>query len=393
MPWLKKNLTLVVAGLVALLLLGGSGYFLYTKMNRAGAVQAELNAQRTKLEQLSNQRPHPGNAKVDNVKNAKDQTEELKAQLAEFKQTFAPFDLSTNLSSGDFKSRLLETLEELERGALRSGIKLGSNFAFGFAGIKNKFSFEPEELAVHIEQLAHVQAIGQALIDARVLTIDSIKRPALPKKEEAAATTTGFGRSPAPAPAATTTTATEELSQDHWKREPETTDVAVLYPYEVTFQAFTPELGRFLDALARGPHCIVPKNIAVDTASSSLLTTPMSPYQMYGMGGGAAAAFGGGGGGMDPGMAARYGMGRGEGGMDPGMAARYGMGAGAGMPGMSFGGRGPVMRGGKTILLEEHPFRVRAWLYVVVPLAEPETADTATPVANPMAPGPMGSRY
>lgn len=389
MPWLKKNLTLVVAGVVALLLLGVSGYFFYTRMSRAATVQTALNDQRTELERLNNLRPHPGNAKVNNIKTAQEQTGELKAQLEEFKQTFTPFDISTNLGSGEFKARLLQTIAQLRQAAERSGIKLGTNFAFGFAGIKDKFSFEPDELPVQIEQLAHVRAISEALINARVLTIDSIKRPALPKKEESSAATTGFSRAaPAPAPATGTT---EEPSQDHWSREPETTDAAVLHPYEVTFQAFTPELGRFLDALARSPNCIVPKNVAVDTAGSSLLTTPMSQYPGYGMGG-AAAAYGGGG--MDPGMAARYAGGRGEGGLDPSMAARYGLAPGGqgfpGMPGMP-GGRGPVVRGNRTILLEEHPFRVRAWLYVVVPMPEPE-AGGAAPIASPSTTGPGPSR-
>jgi hypothetical protein len=52
-----------------------------------------------------------------------------------------------------------------------------------------------------------------------------------------------------------------------------------------------------------------------------------------------------------------------------------------------------VVRGNKTILLEEHPFRVRAWLYVVVPLPEPEAFPVAAPMANPMTTGAGPSRY
>lgn len=386
MPWLKKNLTLVVAGLVAVVLLGFSGYFLYSKMTRAGAVQQALDDQRTELERLSNLRPHPGNAKVDNIAAARGQNEQLKAQLEDFRETFTSFDVNTNLSSGEFSSRLLQTLAELRREAERAGVKLGTNFAFGFAGIKDKFSFEPKELPVHIEQLAHVRAISEALIEARVLTIDSIKRPAMPKEEEASTTsTTGFSMgTPAPSP-----TTPEEPSEDHWSREAQVNDVAVLHPYEITFQAFTPELGRFMDALARNSHCIVTKNLAVDTAQSSLLASPMSldPWGQYGLG--AATAMGRGG--MDPTMAGRYGMGAGAvgAGGDAAMMARYGLGQ---MPGMAGGmgfGRGPVVRGNKTILLDEHPFRVRAWLYVVVPLPEEEAGSGIVPTADPT----MADRY
>lgn len=390
MLWLKKNLTLVVAGVVALVLLGFSGYFLYGKMTRASAVQTALDAQRTELERLNNLKPHPGNAKVDNIAAAREQNGELKVQLGEFKTTFTPFDVATDLSSGEFSSRLLQTIAELRQEAGRAGIKLGTNFAFGFAGIRNKFSFKPDELPVHIEQLAHVRAISEALIAARVLTIDSIKRPAMPKKEEPSTTgSMGMGLSMgAPAPAPTTT---EEPSEDHWSREAQANEVAVLHPYEITFQAFTPELGRFLDALALDPHCIVAKNVAVDTASSSLLSSPMSmdPWSQYGMGGAAAAGRGA----MDPGMAARYGLGGGAGGAgaDAGMMARYGLGQTPGA-GMGFG-RGPVVRGNKTILLDEHPFRVRAWLYVVVPLPEAESGGGLMPAAGPTMADPSATRY
>jgi hypothetical protein len=112
------------------------------------------------------------------------------------------------------------------------------------------------------------------------------------------------------------------------------------------------------------------KNIAVDHMSSSLLSRPR-PLMGYGVYGAAAAMQGG----MDAGMASRYGLGGGE-------MNRYGLGA----PGMGMGS-GPVRRGNKTILLEAHPLRVRAWIYVVT-LLPPDQQGMAPP--PPATPDPYG---
>lgn len=375
MPWLKKNLSLVIAGVVALVLLGGSGYFLYGKIRKAAEVKAALEAQSQELERLNRLNPHPGNNQINNIEAARKQAEQLRQLLEEFKSTFARFEYPSNLSSGEFSARLAQMIADLTRQARRTGIRLSTNFSFGFAGIRYELSIDPKELPIHTRDLVHVHEIAQALINARVLTIDEIKRPALPKKEDSSGGVT-----------TTTSTSTSSYGQDnaaadYWERQPVTNELAVLYPYSVTFAAFTPELGRFLYELSRNPHCIIPKNVAVDTQGSPLLQSGgmMTPYgPMTGMPAGGM--------GVDPGTAARYGMPAGGGGM--GAAARYGIpemaGMGMGMPGM---GRGPIIRGNKTILLEERPRRVRAWLYVVVPLTEEEKAGGffAPPPAAPDA--------
>ena len=373
MPWLKKNLTLVITGLVAVGLLGFSGYFLYSKMTHANQVYQALIAQQRELDRLNNLNPHPGNAKINNIATAKKQAERLAALLEEAQSEFAPFDFPTNLTSGKFKETLLKTIYDLTRQADRSGVKLGTNFAFSFAGLRNQLSVDSRDIPLLARQLAHVEAISRMLIDARVLTIDGIKRPTLKPPEDTSSDTTGGAfTTPAPNPVlASTTSADETSNDDYWDRRPITNELAVLYPYSFTFHAFTKELADFLQALSSSPHCFMVKNIAVDHASSSLLRKPsrMMGYGVYG-------AAGMQGGGMDAGMASRYGMATPGGGMD-----RYGL----GMPGMGTG-RGPVRRGNKTILLEPSPLRVRAWIYVVT-LLPPDQQGMAPPSA---APAPYG---
>ncbi|MCP5516909.1 MAG: hypothetical protein H7A45_06575 [Verrucomicrobiales bacterium] len=372
MDWLKKNLMLVVAGLVALGLLGGAGWYLYSKYNRAAEVAAALDAQETELQRLINLKPHPGNNKIDNIKAAKLQEEEVAGVLQEARRTFDLITSPTNLTSGDFNALLLQTIDVLTRKAELSGVKLPPKYAFSFQNIKSQLAIDAKALPALAEQLAHIRAITEVLLEARPLTLDGIKRRAVAVQDTNTTTTTvGIpGPATAGAPGASST-------QDYWDRLGSTNDVAILTPYEFTFHAFTPELAGFLEGLAESKYCFIPKNLVIDTAGTSLLASGMPTVDpIYGgMGGGA----------MGGGMAGRYGLAPGG-----GEAARYGLTPGMGM------GRGPVTRGGKTIMLEEHPFRVRIWVYVVSPFPLDENGNPikpAAPVPAPAAADPYADRY
>jgi len=127
-----------------------------------------------------------------------------------------------------------------------------------------------------------------------------------------------------------------------------TNDLAILTPYEFTFHCFTGELAAFLDGIQKSPHWLLVKNVAVDHSPSSLLQTP----GMWGMSGR--------------------------------------------MP-----GPGPRFVNGRMIVLDEQPFRVRAWVYAVRLLSPEEAqalkaAGAMSPAAGGMGPAAapaMPSRY
>ncbi|MCZ7634988.1 MAG: hypothetical protein M5U12_02325 [Verrucomicrobia bacterium] len=60
MDWIKKNLGLVISGVVALVLLGLAGYYLYSKYTLSATQSAQLEEQESKLQALINLRPNPG---------------------------------------------------------------------------------------------------------------------------------------------------------------------------------------------------------------------------------------------------------------------------------------------------------------------------------------------
>lgn len=323
MPWLKKNLVLVVAGAVALVLLGLAGYFLYSKYSLESQVTEELAAQTKELNDLANLDPNPGNEKVDNIKAAQEQEKLLQAFVDDARKTFVPIEYPTNLDSGHLKLLLDDTIDDLQRGAQRAGVKLQSQYAFTFAAQKPLMSFEQNTLQPLAYMLTDIKVISQVLFNARVLALDGIRRVAVTSQD--------------------TPSATPGMS-DYWKQKIITNDLAVLTPYEFTFHCFTGELATVLEELYRSPHCFLVKNVVVDPSVSQLLekpdvgasdVSPMMAYPSMNL--------------MQMQMMMRYGM-----------RSRY-----APAPQPEAPAQVPTARGGLTPMLDEKPFRVVLWVNTI----------------------------
>ena len=250
MPWLKRNLMLVVGGLVALGLLGFAGYYLYTKIQLESDVQGQLESQTTELQQLMNLNPHPGNEKVNNIEAAKKQEKELQAFLTQARQSFVPLNYPTGIDSGQFRLLLDNTIDELKHDAERSGVKLQSGYSFTFAAEKSLMSFEQNTLDPMAACLMDIHQVCDILFDARILALDNIRRVAIAVQD-----------SPGPNP----------VTSDYMTRKPTTNDLAVLIPYEFTFHCFITELNRVVQGLYSSPHCYLVKNVVVDPTPSQLL--------------------------------------------------------------------------------------------------------------------------
>ncbi|MBK9138815.1 MAG: hypothetical protein IPM17_08655 [Verrucomicrobia bacterium] len=334
MDWIKQNLVWVAGGVVALVLLAFAGFFLYSKYTLEAEVSANLQAQTDELDRLSRLKPHPGDRKVDNIKAAQEQEAELKALAKQLRDTIVPINYPTNLDSGQLRLLLDSTLDDLQRSAQRSGVKIPSNFGFGFSSQRTQVSFEQNVIQPLAFAIEEVRALSRVLFNARVLTFDSIRRVPIGASDGGlVATVASLGGS------------------DTWPKKPTTNEWAILTPYELTFHSFTPELAAVLQGLAHSPHGFLVKNIQVDTVPSSLLETntmesPMMPMPMLGAGG-----------------------------MSPAMMARYGLGGRYGRPGLFPGtpppeeatptGPTPTRRGGLNIMVEEKPFRVILWVDVL----------------------------
>ncbi len=239
MAWVKRNLFLLIGGLVALALLAVAGFYLYQKMDEDRAVTEELDARTQSLKQLVNSPVHPGTDKVNNIALAKEDEKRLEGVLGQVRKQFAPPIAEKQLNNKTFRGLLDTTVSELQHLAMRSGMSLPvKDYWFTFGNQKSAVEFkEVEPLAA---RLVDIQAIVEILCDAKVPALVSLKR--VPNTDEQ-----GF--------ADFLTSARSTTNQ--W---------AAVTPYELTFQGFTPELARVMEGLVTAPQCFIVKTLGVDKA-------------------------------------------------------------------------------------------------------------------------------
>jgi hypothetical protein len=248
MSWLKRNLVLVVGGLVALGLLGLASYYLYTKIQENAAVTAKLEETTTELKRLVGRDPHPSQ---EPIAAAKEEQVKLKAFLDQMKTHFSPPPSTNQLSGREFRFRLDNTISELRRSAAAAGVQLETNYWFTFEAHKTAVNFASNHVSALDSQLAEIKSLCQILYDAKVLKLAGMKR--LP------VTTDDSGTSDYVTTKATTNT---------W---------AIIMPYEVSFDAFSSELAAVLKGLLRARDCFVVKNITIEKAADAQVQQEQQP--------------------------------------------------------------------------------------------------------------------
>ena len=92
MVWIKRNLFFVVGGLIALLLLGAAAFYDYQSWDHNATTFGRLNEIYAKLKELGDKKPSPGNNKIDNIKMAKEQEQEVRNWIDGTGNTFKPIE-------------------------------------------------------------------------------------------------------------------------------------------------------------------------------------------------------------------------------------------------------------------------------------------------------------
>lgn len=326
MQWIKRNLYLVVGGVVALGLLGFAGFYLFTKVRQDQAITEELNTATARLETLARRDPYPN---PENITAAKEEGVRLQGFLSDVEEHFLPPRIPDELNNMRFRSYLDNTRARLLADAQLAGVEVPTNYWFTFSSLSGTVNFKPATLQPLATQLADIQSICQVLFDAKVNSLVWLKRVSVDSSDTSL---TG--------------------SQDYLSGKAVTNAYSVVMPYEVAFQGFSSELAAVLDGLARLPHCLIVTNVVAEQAATA--TTPTSDES-----------------GQMAELSSRYGRPIGMG-MDPrqAMMDRYGMGGGRYGGGRYGGGRGmpsfqpvipqpvqrPASRGPATIL-DEKPLR------------------------------------
>jgi hypothetical protein len=362
MTWIKRNLFFVIGSVVALVLVGLAGWYLYSKWGLNNEILTSLNADNETLKSLNNQNPHPGNNKIDNIQAAKDQRKQLLDFSLKSRPYFQPIPRipdEAKITDHEFSGALDRTIDQLQREATNASVALPPNYRFTFEAQKSKVSFAAGSLERLSVKLGEVKVISEILFQAKVNSLDSIRRERVSTDDSVGPQT------------------------DYVSDKTVTNELAVLTPYELNFRCFSAELALVLSSLAASPYGFVVKTINVESAppaaaGDQLVTTPYTyvPQQtaaQYPTPAASEAA-------SRAAMMRRYGINRGG----PG-------GGGAGgiplrdapmqqpaqpvyAPPTPQPGAGPAGKGGLTTVLDEKLLKVTINL-VVVKLLPPKKAD------------------
>ena len=243
MAWIKRNFALVVSGVIALALLGLGGWYLWAAIDKNDSIDKEINQTKAEIDRLLNMDPSPN---ASNFTNAKRELDRLNAFIAEARKQFPPSPPPPDpLTDETFKTLLETVVNDLHREAETAKIGIAvPNYYFTFEAQHFPVTFPPESLRPLTERLYEVQSMVSILLKSRINRLDSLRRARVPGE---------IVQATAP-----------EAANDYLPSQPRTNaeTAMTLWPYELNFRCFSPELGTVLEALEREHGGFIVKSIS-----------------------------------------------------------------------------------------------------------------------------------
>lgn len=263
MGWIKRNLFIVIGVVVTLGLLGAGGFYIYKGLSRNADAAAKLNEIYESLNSIHQQKPAPGNEKVDNTQIARDQDKQLRDWIVGAGKYFQPIPAipASGVSSATFAGALRRTIDTLQHEADDAGVALPPKYDFSFSTERPLVKFADGSLEPLAEQLGEIKTIAEAVYSARVNALDGIQRVRVSADDAAGS------------------------QADYIDEHPVTNDLAVVTPYVVTFRCFTPEISRVVGAFATASNTFLIKSINIQPAMS-VAVAGAAPADMPGRFGG-----------------------------------------------------------------------------------------------------------
>jgi len=255
MSWIKRNLYFFIGSVVAVVLMGLAGFYLYSKWQLNNEIMEKLNQDYAELQRLNQENPHPGSGQVDNIKAAKQQQEQLRQLVQKIREHFERIpaipDLGTNVTSQEYKSALDRTIAQLQRDATNASVILPPDYSFSFTAQRPRVTFAPGSLEPLSVQLGEVKAICDILFKAKINSLDNIRRVRVSPDDANGPQT------------------------EYLLKQSVTNELAILTPYEITFRCFSTELAAVLEGLGASRHGFLVKSLNVEPA---VTTTPGTEF-------------------------------------------------------------------------------------------------------------------
>jgi uncharacterized protein YaiE (UPF0345 family) len=254
MGWIKRNKFFVIGLVLALGMLGAAGFYDYQSWNRNTAAFEHLNEIYAKLQELTHKQPSPGNDKVDNIKAAQDQDRQTRDWIREARKYFQPIARIPAANNGlmnteEFVKALSRTIDQLQHDAASANVTLPPDYGFSFTAERNRMTFAPGSLDLLSAQLGEVKAVSEILFEARVNSLDGVQRSRVSDDDASGP------------------------QSDYIDETPQTNNIAVLAPCQITFRAFSAEIAQVLAGFENSPHGFIVKGINVQPAAGTADTT------------------------------------------------------------------------------------------------------------------------
>jgi hypothetical protein len=261
MAWIKRNLIFVISLAVAFVFLALAVVYDLQSVGRNSKAKDSLNETYDSLQQISSNSKYLSvDGKMDNIKAASDQVDQIKAwrdKAGNYFKPIAAIPPARRVTSEAFAAALRRTVDLLQREAVAASIELPPGYYFSFEAQHSIVKFAPGSLEPLAVQLGEVKAIAEILYSARVNSLDGVQRIRVSDDD--------IGGSQA----------------DYITDAPITNKLAVLIPYTVTFRSFSTELASVLATFASSPHGFIVKDInvspAVQAASAGAGMMPAIP--------------------------------------------------------------------------------------------------------------------
>jgi hypothetical protein len=262
MGWIKRNLFFAVGGLMALVLLGGAGWYDYRSWDHNATTLNRLDEIVGKLKELRDKKPSWGSPKVDNIKTAKDQEADVRAWITGTTNSFQPIQPIPDepvVTSEAFAADLRRTIDQLQHEADDASVQLPPKYGFSFEAQRGTVKFAAGSLPELAVQLGEVKKISEILYAARVNALDGIQRVRVSDDDIAGPQTDYLG----------------DVSV--------TNALAVMTPYAITFRSFSPELAAVLAGFADSPNGMIVKAVNLQPATVVEVGGAPSPYAPQGI--------------------------------------------------------------------------------------------------------------
>ena len=247
MGWVKRNLFFAIGGVIALLLLGAAAFYDYRGWSHNSTAFDRLNEIYGTLKDFGGRKPSPGNAKIDNIKTAKDQEREVLSWVngtGDYFKPIAPIPDSPEVTSEAFAAALRRMIDQLQHEADAASVQLPPKYSFSFEAQRSIVKFAPGSLLPLSVELGEVKTISEILFAARVNSIDDIQRARVSDDDTAGP------------------------QGDYLNDVSVTNSLTILTPYAVTFRSFSGELASVLGGFAASPHGFVVTGINISPAGA-----------------------------------------------------------------------------------------------------------------------------